>query len=86
MEVSTETIEVTIRDQGPGFKWVKYLTFDPDRAVAEAKLNDAESIEDAVAWLKPRERFVVLHDRALIDVLARLPKEPPLPQSVAAAG
>jgi len=28
-----ETIEVTIRDQGPGFKWVKYLTFDPDRAV-----------------------------------------------------
>ena len=59
---------------------------DPDRAVAEAKLNDAESIEDAVAWLKPRERFVVLHDRALIDVLARLPKEPPLPQSVAAAG
>jgi membrane glycosyltransferase len=59
---------------------------DPDRAVAEAKLNDAESIEDAVAWLKPRERFVVLHDRALISMLARLPKEAPLPQSVAAAG
>ncbi len=59
---------------------------DPDRAIAEAKLNDAESIEDAVAWLKPRERFVVLHDRALISMLARLPKEAPLPQSVAAAG
>ncbi len=59
---------------------------DADRAVAEAKLNDAESIEDAVAWLKPRERFVVLHDRALISILARLPREAPLPQSVAAAG
>lgn len=44
-----------------------------DRAVAEAKLLDAESIEDAVAWLKPAERMVVLHDRALIDILCRLP-------------
>jgi membrane glycosyltransferase len=59
---------------------------DPDRAVAEAKLNDAETIEDAIAWLKPKERFVVLHDRALIALLARLPHEAPLPQSVAAAG
>jgi membrane glycosyltransferase len=59
---------------------------EADRAVAEAKLNDAESIEDAIAWLKPKERFVVLHDRALIALLARLPHEAPLPQSVAAAG
>ncbi len=46
---------------------------NPDRAVAEAKLNDARDIADAIAWLKPRERMVVLHDRALIDYLARLP-------------
>ena len=59
---------------------------DPDRAVAEAKLNDAESVEDAIAWLKPKERFVVLHDRALIGVLAKLPQDAELPQSVAAAG
>ncbi|MFO1114586.1 MAG: glucans biosynthesis glucosyltransferase MdoH [Beijerinckiaceae bacterium] len=45
----------------------------PERALAEAKLNDAESIEDAIAWLKPKERMVALHDRALIDVIARLP-------------
>jgi hypothetical protein len=25
-----------------------------------------------VAWLKPKERMVVLHDRALLDLLARL--------------
>ena len=45
---------------------------DPDRAVAEAKLNDARTIGDAMAWLKPKERMVVLHDRALIDVMGRL--------------
>ena len=43
--------------------------------VAEAKLNDAETIADAMKWLKPRERMVVLHDRALIDFVARLPAE-----------
>lgn len=46
---------------------------DPDRAVAEAKLIDATSVEEAAQWLKARERMVVLHDRALLDMLARLP-------------
>ena len=46
---------------------------DVDAAVAAAKLNDAETIEDACAWLKPRERVAVLGDRALIAMLARLP-------------
>jgi membrane glycosyltransferase len=46
---------------------------DPNRAIAEAKLNDAQSLEEAVAWLKPAECNILLHDRALIDVLARLP-------------
>ncbi|MGL4975016.1 MAG: glucans biosynthesis glucosyltransferase MdoH, partial [Bosea sp. (in: a-proteobacteria)] len=46
---------------------------EADRAVAQAKLVDAQSIDDAVAWLKPKERMVVLHDRALISLLASLP-------------
>jgi membrane glycosyltransferase len=46
---------------------------DPDRAVAEAKLNDAEDIVEATRWLRPRERLIVLQDRALIEMLARLP-------------
>ncbi|MEN9708869.1 MAG: hypothetical protein RIQ68_1277 [Pseudomonadota bacterium] len=46
---------------------------DPDRAVAEAKLVDADSAEEVARWLKPKERNVVLHDRALIALLARLP-------------
>ncbi|MBX9910696.1 MAG: glucans biosynthesis glucosyltransferase MdoH [Beijerinckiaceae bacterium] len=50
---------------------------EPDRAVAQAKLVDAETIQDATIWLKPKERMVVLHDRALIGLLASLPAERP---------
>ena len=49
----------------------------PERALAEAKLNEAETIDDAIAWLHPKERMVALHDRALIDMIARLPDTPP---------
>ncbi|CAD5259438.1 Glucans biosynthesis glucosyltransferase H [Bosea sp. 62] len=49
---------------------------EPDRAVAQAKLVDAETIADAVIWLKPKERMVVLHDRALLGLLANLPEGP----------
>ena len=44
-----------------------------ETAVAAAKLNDAQTLEDARAWLNPRERLAVLGDRALIAMLARLP-------------
>lgn len=44
-----------------------------ERALAVAKLTDAETVEDAVDWLKPKERNVVLHDRALIALLCMLP-------------
>ena len=47
---------------------------DANRALAQAKLNDAESMADAVEWLHPRERMVILHDRALIDLMVRLPE------------
>jgi membrane glycosyltransferase len=45
---------------------------DTDRALAQAKLVEADTLEDAVRWLKAKERIVVLHDRALLDVAARL--------------
>ncbi|MBV9431967.1 MAG: glucans biosynthesis glucosyltransferase MdoH [Hyphomicrobiales bacterium] len=50
---------------------------DPPRAVAEAKLIDAETFEEASSWLKGRERNIVLGDRALIILLAALPSEAP---------
>ncbi len=47
---------------------------DRDRAVAEAKLTDALSIDEAAQWIShPKERMVVLHDRALLAILAKLP-------------
>jgi membrane glycosyltransferase len=45
---------------------------ETDRALAEAKLADAETISDALNWLKQKERMVVLHDRTLLDRLTRL--------------
>ena len=46
-----------------------------DRAMAEAKIADAETIEDAVKWLNRGERLVTLSDRALIGMIARLPRK-----------
>jgi membrane glycosyltransferase len=45
----------------------------PDWALAEAKLEDAESMAEASAWLTPRERMAVLQDQTLIAKLVRLP-------------
>ncbi|QCI69510.1 glucans biosynthesis glucosyltransferase MdoH [Phreatobacter stygius] len=47
---------------------------DTDRVIAEAKLTDAQSLDDARQWLSGRETVLVLHDRALIALLAALPE------------
>jgi membrane glycosyltransferase len=46
--------------------------FDVERVMAEAKIIDAETLDEALAWLKPRERMVVLNDRALLSLAMRL--------------
>ena len=61
----------------PPFKPHVRGVVDPDRAVAEAKLNDADSALEASRWLRPKERNVVFQDRALIALLARLPATAP---------
>ncbi len=45
---------------------------DPDRALAQAKVVEAEALGEARAWLTPKERMALLHDRALLDRLGRL--------------
>jgi membrane glycosyltransferase len=45
---------------------------ETDRALAEAKLMDADTIDDALQWLKSKERMVVLRDRALLGMTVRL--------------
>jgi membrane glycosyltransferase len=44
-----------------------------ERALAEAKLSEAQGLDEAEAWLQPKEQAVVLADRALLAVLAALP-------------
>ncbi|MFD1704990.1 glucans biosynthesis glucosyltransferase MdoH [Methylopila henanensis] len=56
---------------------------EPDRVMAAAKLSEAETLEDARAWLSAKERNVVMHDRALLAMLAKLPASP---QHAATAG
>lgn len=47
-----------------------------ERALAEAKIKDAHSIDEAVDWLKPIERLTVMLDAELIGLLAAIPKSP----------
>jgi membrane glycosyltransferase len=42
-------------------------------ALAEAKLADAETLDEALGWLNSKERMAVLHDKVLIERLAALP-------------
>jgi membrane glycosyltransferase len=49
---------------------------ETERALAEAKLVDAENIDDALGWLHPKERMVVLHDRALLNMFVNLKSKP----------
>ncbi|AYO83538.1 glucans biosynthesis glucosyltransferase MdoH [Methylobacterium brachiatum] len=45
---------------------------DPDQTLATAKICEAETVAEARAWLSPKERMALLHDRALLDRLVRL--------------
>jgi membrane glycosyltransferase len=51
--------------------------FDVDHVMAQAKLVEASNIDQAIVWLKPKERMALLHDRALIGLLARLDRPKP---------
>jgi membrane glycosyltransferase len=50
---------------------------DAEQVVAQAKIVQAETLAEAVSWLKPKERMIVLHDRALVGLLASLPAKQP---------
>ena len=50
---------------------------EPDRVMAAAKLTEADTLADAIAWLTPKEKTVLLHDRALLALAARLPAAQP---------
>ena len=45
---------------------------DADRALAAAKLEEAQTLSEATAWLSPKERMALLHDRVLLERVSRL--------------
>ncbi len=52
---------------------------NPDFAVAEHKIEDAESANEAARWLKPKESMALLHDKALLERFLQLPyREEPI--------
>jgi membrane glycosyltransferase len=46
---------------------------DPHLAIARAKIEDAETFEDAAGFLSAREKFAVLTSPAVLAVLLELP-------------
>ena len=46
----------------------------PERAIAEARIRDAESVDDVVSFIQPKEAMALLGDRGLIAMFARLPQ------------
>jgi membrane glycosyltransferase len=46
---------------------------DPHLAIARAKIEDAETFDEAAAFLGPRERFAVLNSRTALGELMALP-------------
>jgi len=49
---SGKTVQVRIEDEGPGFDWLRYLEFDPERAfdpngrgIALARMSGAARVE-----------------------------------------
>ena len=45
----------------------------PERAIAEARIRDAESADDVIAFIQPKEAMALLSDRGLIAMFAQLP-------------
>ena len=48
---------------------------DPHLAIARAKIEDAESFDEALGYLRARETFSVLNSPAVLEALLKLPLE-----------
>jgi membrane glycosyltransferase len=57
-----------------------------DWALADAKISDAETIDELICWLHPKERMAILQDPALISRSASLPPAPHCTDAIATAG
>jgi membrane glycosyltransferase len=56
---------------------------DPHLAIARAKIEDAEGLEEALQFLNPRETFAVLNSPAVLRALIELPEQDGSPLKLA---
>jgi membrane glycosyltransferase len=49
---------------------------DPHLAIARAKIEDAQTFEEAVSYLTPRETFAVLNSPNLLKLVCAMPRAP----------
>jgi membrane glycosyltransferase len=47
---------------------------DPDLAIARAKIEDAQTFDEAVGYLAPREKFAVLNSAEMLQTLCAMPR------------
>jgi membrane glycosyltransferase len=64
--------------RGPGRRRGDIAT---EWALAEAKLLEADNVEEAIQWLKPVERMTVMLDPVLIAKLMELPPKAGAPSA-----
>ena len=68
------SIHVAMLPSGPGRR---RGDISPEWALAEAKLLEAKTIDEAIGWLKPVERMTIMLDAVLIAKLIELPMPRP---------
>jgi membrane glycosyltransferase len=64
MQQHLRALPTTIRKRGD---------VSPERAMAETKLSDAATRQEAAGWLRPSEALIVMADRALLQAFSALP-------------
>ena len=61
-------------------------TMPAEWALANAKISDAETFDEVISWLPPKERMAILQDPALIARIASLPHAPQCAGAIAERG
>ncbi|VFU08050.1 Glucans biosynthesis glucosyltransferase H [Methylocella tundrae] len=70
----------------PGGQSRRTGDISPEWALAEAKVNQAETFDEALSWLKPKERMALLQDRRLLERLLGLPRSRSMPEALSSVG
>jgi membrane glycosyltransferase len=71
--INDQTLFVSHHDMLPTPTPRKRGDIVPEQAIANAKINEAQTVDEAISWLKPKERMLIQHDHNLLTKLRKLP-------------